>query len=159
MKVVVAIDDSVYSKDMLHVVCRRHWPQDVQFKIVSVIEPIPSYGHNQDEFAIQIEKRRSAYIENLCSDARHYIEKHVPTSIVHFEVREGSPSNEIISAASQWEANKILIGAHGHAICPHNLLGSVSRKVAERALCTVEIVRTGLKQETHPIANREVARA
>lgn len=159
MKVVVALDDSVYSKEMLHAICRRRWSQDVQFKILSIIEPIPAFAHEEEGLSIEIKKRRHAYVEKFCSEARHYIEQHVPGAIVHFEVREGKPSNEIILAASQWEANKILIGAHGHGICPHNLLGSVSRSVAERAKCTVEIVRTGIiKQETNSLINREVAR-
>ena len=142
MKVLVAMDDSVYSKDMLHLICRRRWPQDVQFKIVTVIEPIPAFGHDEEELALEIQKRRDKYAEKLCVDARHYVEQHVPGSIVHFEIREGKASREILLAATDWEANKILIGAHGHGICPHNLLGSVSRSVAERAHCSVEIVRT-----------------
>jgi nucleotide-binding universal stress UspA family protein len=60
---------------------------------------------------------------------------------VHFEIRHGSPKTEIIRTATEWEANRILIGAHGHNVCPHNLMGSVSRAVAEHAPCSVEIVK------------------
>ncbi|MBX9568854.1 MAG: universal stress protein [Candidatus Obscuribacterales bacterium] len=161
MKVVIAMDDSVYSRDMLHLICRRHWPQDVQFKIVTVIEPIPAFAHDEEALALEIKKRRDKYSEKLCTDARHFVEQHIPGAIVHFEIREGVPSREILLAAAEWEANKILIGAHGHGICPHNLLGSVSRTVAERAMCTVEIIRTvrSLQQTGNSFAKKEVARA
>lgn len=144
MKILIALDDSVYSKEMLHKICRRHWAIDTQFKIVSVIEPF-DFNFEQDEEALKIEirARRRKYFEKVCIESREFLEKHVAGAIVHFEIREGKPSTEIVMAATEWDADKILIGAHGHAICPHNILGSVSRSVAERAMCTVEVVRTG----------------
>ena len=145
MKVLIAIDDSVYSKEMLRSVCSRQWPQDVQFKILNVMEPLPALGHDAEELAIEIKHKRQNYAQKLCNEVRTYIENHVPSSKAHFEIREGKPSTEILLAATEWDASKILIGAHGHAVCPHNLLGSVSRSVVEKALCTVEIVRTGVR--------------
>jgi nucleotide-binding universal stress UspA family protein len=47
----------------------------------------------------------------------------------------------VIKAATEWEASRIIIGAHGHSACPRNLTGSVSRAVGERAACAVEVVR------------------
>lgn len=79
----------------------------------------------------------------LCSKIRKHIEAGVPGCVVHTEVRKGQPKSTIIGAAVEWEANRIMVGAHGHRTCPHNLMGSVSKAVAEHAPCSVEIVRDG----------------
>ncbi len=144
MKVVIAIDDSAYSQHLLDHVSRRVWATDTEFKIVHVLEPMQTTdlaGNGWIELEEEINKRRHSYAEKLCTEARHKLQNAVGGSIVHYEIREGSPHREIVFAASAWEANKILLGAHSRAICPHNSTGSVSRNVAERAICSVEIVR------------------
>ncbi len=159
MRVLIALDDTPYSQHMLDLVMRRHWPADTEFKVLHVIEPICAAESASDwaaegcaQMQSELEERRHKYFEKLCSEARHKIEHHVPGSIVHFEIRKGRAHKQIVAAAAEWEAHKIIIGAHGHAVCPHNLMGSVSRSVAERAHCTVEVVRHGqgkkLKEET-----------
>ena len=153
MKVLLALDDSHYSKHMLELVSRRHWAPDTQFKIVHVVEPVDLgdfRGNGWMEMQQDIEERRKVSAEKLCEDARHKLEKSVPESIVHFEIRKGRPHVEILLAAAEWDANRILVGAHSREVCPHNLLGSVSRAIAERAQCSVEVIRTQLapvKQE------------
>lgn len=146
MKVLVAIDDSHYSHHVVDAICRRRWAPDTEFKIVHVLEPLSMSDWSTEsgwkEMQQDIVHRRKNFAEKLCADARHKIENHVPGSIVHFEIREGNPQAQIVRAASEWEASKILIGAHSRDVCPHNLLGGVSRSVAERSQCSVEIVRT-----------------
>jgi nucleotide-binding universal stress UspA family protein len=144
MKVLVAIDDSHYSKHLLHAICKRHWPADTSFKILNVLEPFSLSEWNGTAgkaMEKEIDIRRHHHAERLCSNARHEIEQHIPDAIVHFEVRTGKVDSEIIDAAAEWEAGKIIIGAHGRSVCPHNLLGSVSRRVAETAQCSVEIIK------------------
>lgn len=144
MKIVVALDDSPYAHHIIDLICRRHWPQDVEFKLLHVIEPIDLEDWQEEEWnemAQEVQKRRQHHAEKICADARHRIEEHIPDARVHFEIRHGNPKNQIVAAAADWEANHILMGAHGRGVCPHNLLGSVSRSVAERSTCSVEIIR------------------
>jgi nucleotide-binding universal stress UspA family protein len=146
MKVVVAIDDSPQSQHMLDLIVRREWANDTEFKVVHVVEPLNASDWSGDgwmEMQHDVLRRRHKGAEKLCSDARHKLESHIPTSIVHYEVREGNPKAEIVYAATQWDANKVIIGAHSREVCPHNSLGSVSRSVAEQSSCTVEIIRIG----------------
>lgn len=151
MKVIIALDDSPYAKHVLDLVCRRHWPLDVEFKILHVIEPLcadAGLALDYPDIARGIEEQRARFAEKLCADARHRLEKHFPEARVHFELREGRAKNEIVLAAADWEANRIIIGAHGKNVCPHNLMGSVSRSVAERSPCSVEIIRSGSHAQT-----------
>lgn len=151
MKVIIALDDSPYSKHVLEVVSRRHWPQDTEFKILHVLVPVELGSWVDEEYPqiqSEIKERRQKNAELLCSEARLRMEKHCPDARVHFEIRHGSPRIEILQAATDWEANRIVIGAHGHNVCPHNLMGSVSRSVAEHAPCSVEIIKNKALQSS-----------
>lgn len=155
MRVVIAVDDSPASSDLVHTIQRRHWPEDTEFRIVNVVEPLDADadypGFDWNELLVDLNKRRTSHAEEICSKLRHQIQEKVPRSIVHFEVRHGDPREEIISSAVEWKADKILIGARGREICPFNSLGSVSRAVARNSRCSVEIVRR------HALAKKKAA--
>lgn len=144
MKVLVGIDDSPYSRHVVDTVLKRHWLADTQFKIVTVLEP-PYIGDEDDiawkEQLKSLRTRRHEHMTRLCSEIRDRLEQHIPTAKAHFEIRDGDPKVEIIDAAVDWPADQILVGAHGRNICPHFLLGSVSKTIAAHAPCSVEIVR------------------
>ena len=110
-----------------------------EFKVLSVVEPVEMSEEDDIESATNRNRRKA--VEHMCAEVRHKLQEAIPDAIVHFEVRSGKPVAEIIEAAVDWSADRILIGAHGRDVCPHNLLGSVSRAVAQEAPCTVEVVR------------------
>lgn len=145
MKVLVAIDDSPYSRHVIQHVLKRQWPMDTEFKIVTVLEDIEEPLEVLEEYAFtrtmeEIQHKRESCARQLCTSVMQKLTS-VPFTHAHFEVRKGKPVSEILRAATDWQANKILIGAHGRGLCPHGFLGSVSRAVTERAHCTVEVVR------------------
>lgn len=105
-----------------------------------------SPGENDSEkFQESLDKMnemRKEAAEKICDHAVKQISNHFPDSKVLCEIRQGAAKSEIVNAAIDWKADKILIGAHGRDICPHNLIGSVSRAVVHSAPCSVEVVRT-----------------
>lgn len=144
MKVIVAIDDSAYSKHVLDTCLLRQWPHDTEFRLLSVIEPLPvaDLGHTQHALLLEkLEADRKHRLEKYLTDARHKLAGSIPGSRVHFELRHGHAKSEIIDSAVEWSADRIILGAHGHDLCPRFLTGSVSRAVATHAPCSVEIVR------------------
>jgi len=143
MKILVALDDSRHSDYLIKTIIQRKWPQDTQFKIVSVNEPFDMESEDASwlQLSDEVDRRRKEHAEVLCERVRHAIEKHIPTASVHFEVKEGDPCCQVINAAVDWQADKILMGAHSKSVCPHNLLGSVSRAVSHNAPCSVEVLR------------------
>lgn len=144
MKVLVAIDDSPYSERVIEKVAKRHWAKDTEFKILTVVEPVAAEEYGQGKWAdviSSVSERRKESAKHLCQKARAEIEKHVPSAIAHYEIRQGSARSEIVDAACEWSADRVILGAHGHGICPRFILGSVSAAVAAHAPCSVEIVR------------------
>ncbi len=156
MKIIIAIDDSPFSERLLETVVRRHWAPDTQFKLLNVVEPFCVDEDEEREYNTifnEVFVRRKEHAATMCAEARKRLETHIEQCHVHYDIRQGDPKQQIIQAAIDWDADRILIGAHGREICPHNLLGSVSRSVASHAPCTVEIVRPKVTRREEKVAS------
>jgi nucleotide-binding universal stress UspA family protein len=57
------------------------------------------------------------------------------------EVVRGDPSQRLLDAAIDWQADWIVVGARGLSGIERFLIGSVAADVAVRANCSVEVVR------------------
>lgn len=150
MRVVVAINDTPYSEHVIDACMHRHWPHDSEFKVLTVLERMPLENLPRSPYAHllkNIEHERTERAEKLLASARKRLEQNIPGARVHFEVRSGNPSREIVDAAASWSADRIMIGAHGRDVCPRNISGSVSRTVASHGTCSVEIIRPRSKSD------------
>lgn len=142
MKVILAVDDSTYSHEVISAAIDREWPEDTEFKVLSVVEQLDCcFDDKFEDLFLDIDEKRKKAADHLAKSVREKIQATIPGVRVHYEVRSGNPKSELVDAAVEWCADRIMIGAHGHRGCPHNLIGSVSRAVATHAPCTVEIVR------------------
>lgn len=141
MKVIVAIDESPYSEDVIASVKKKPWPRDTQFRVLTVLEELCDLENEFGDILAGLDAKRERAAEQFCQQVRSKLQAGIPTAKVHYEVRKGSPKLEIINSALEWSADKIVLGAHGQRGCPHNLIGSVSRAVAGHAPCSVEIIR------------------
>jgi nucleotide-binding universal stress UspA family protein len=143
MKVVVAVEDSPYSQDLIEEVMSRPWPRDTFFKILTVIAPIDpmtlSSSHGPDVYGSAQEKRRHG-AEKICGAFRHRLLQNIANSFVHFEVREGQIKDEIIKSATDWEADKIIVGANTGLPAELKRTGGTCKTVAHHAPCAVEII-------------------
>jgi nucleotide-binding universal stress UspA family protein len=157
MKIIIAVDDSPSSSELVRTITSRKWPQDVNFKILTVLEPscvsyadlsISEYAHT----AAELYTKRKAAARHHCEAIRHKLEEAIGSASVHYEVREGAPWAEIVTAAVEWSADKIMIGVHSRDVCPHNMLGSVSRAVVNHSPCSVEVVSTAHHRRKHAVA-------
>lgn len=157
MKIIIAVDDSPSSSELVRTITSRKWPQDVNFKILTVLEPsCVSYADlsisEYAQTAAEIYAKRKAAARHHCEAIRHKLEEAIATASVHYEVREGAPWAEIVTAAVEWSADKIMIGVHSKDVCPHNMLGSVSRAVVNHSPCSVEVVSTAHHRRKHAVA-------
>jgi nucleotide-binding universal stress UspA family protein len=89
------------------------------------------------------------------TDLRNNVEKHLTTLAREFipgsilnqtQVRYGTPSTEIVSAAREVGADLIVMSAHSHTGRIHALFGSVSANVTRLAPCSVLVVRQPKKE-------------
>lgn len=144
MRVIIAVDGSRASKDTIAAVLGRYWAAGTSFRILSVI-PFPlSYDDELDDdenelLERQFQKRKNL-IEARCRRYQRIIEQSLPHCSVHIQLKEGNPPPEIIKVASEWIAEKLIIGRFQSDTCDRCVWGSVSKAVTLRAPCAVDDV-------------------
>jgi nucleotide-binding universal stress UspA family protein len=133
MKVLVAIDSSPASQRTLEEAAARPWPKDTAFCIASAVDvrrfaELPTLIDDAKRESQQVLKAGAALLARA---------SHIATT----EVLLGSPRKVISAYASEWGADLILAGSHGHSAIGRFLLGSVAQGILRTAGCSVEIVR------------------
>lgn len=77
--------------------------------------------------------------EELIEDARKVLRhEHV---LVNSRIEEGNPASEILAEAERGQYDLVVAGATGSRDLKHQMLGSVSTRIAREAPCSVMIVR------------------
>jgi nucleotide-binding universal stress UspA family protein len=94
-------------------------------------------------------------VEQFVAAARAALERVVreanaPGVVIHAEVAEGLPFDEIVRLARDRNVDLIVMGTHGHTGLAHVLMGSVAEKVVRRAPCPVLTVRHPEHEFVHP---------
>jgi nucleotide-binding universal stress UspA family protein len=145
MNILVAIDESDYSKAALEAVIKRPWPAGTNFRVITVVEPFhPEAAGWQTDYvplAIEAQKMRNDAAAKLVENAGAELKKQFGDQ-VSCEVIEGYIKEQILDTATHWPADLIVVGSHGRRGFGRFLLGSVSEAIAKHATCSVEIVKT-----------------
>ncbi len=133
MKVLIAVDSSSASQQVLEEAAARPWPAGTTFCVANVV-------------ALQHYARFPALIE----DAKREGEMAVKAGVEKLaraehrassEVIVGFPRSTLSEYAKEWHADLIMAGSHGHSAIGRFLLGSVAQGILRTASCSVEIVR------------------
>jgi nucleotide-binding universal stress UspA family protein len=146
MKVLIAIDSSPASQRLLEEAAARPWPKDTAFCIANAVDvgrfaELPALIDDAKRESEQILEAGAAVLARA---------SHVATT----EVLVGSPRKVISAHASEWGADLILVGSHGHRAIGRFLLGSVAQGILRTSGCSVEIVRyptEGRAPSSHPM--------
>jgi len=132
LKILVPVDNSDFSNEILKAVSSRDWQRGTQIRILSVIQPaIEAYITEQcvKHCEIVLNDRVKAMVETL------------PECEVIGECIEGSPDSTILEVAKEWDADLIVIGSHGDTGPRATHIGSVAAAVVNRAPCSVAVVK------------------
>lgn len=148
MRVVVAIDQSETSWDVLGSVLQTAWPEGTAIKIVSVVEAAPR-EQAQDSRLYTLDRSRLLRSEDqimrleqareILGLARTAVASSLPDVSVHTELREGEPGDEVVLSACEWMADKIVVGSHSEDPCM--VLRPVPYAVVQYSSCCVRLVR------------------
>jgi nucleotide-binding universal stress UspA family protein len=81
-------------------------------------------------------------VKEVARKLQEYAQKVVPSEIQPtLRVYEGSPAETIVHYISSKEINLVIMPAHHRSKIDEFLLGSVSARVAERAKCSVFLLK------------------
>jgi nucleotide-binding universal stress UspA family protein len=150
VRIIVGTDGSPASDEALRAVATRHWPPLSEIKVVMVDDPlvpeflgkvIPPLG----EWLEEDRQQERAWVEKISKQSLDILRK--AELKVTCVIREGDPKRELCKAAEEWNAGCIFVGSAGFSNrFERFVLGSVSAAVAARAHCSVEVVRTSIRQ-------------
>jgi nucleotide-binding universal stress UspA family protein len=135
-KVVLATDGSETSEQAALAVANRPWPEESEFRVISVEEP----------WAIKLSRVRN---ENEAQEAVSSAAQVLASAGLKATgaVLSGNTKQVILQEAQKWAADLIVVGSHGRRGFRRFLLGSVSEAVAMNAHCSVIVVRAPRKSE------------
>ena len=147
MKILLAIDGSLFSDAAVGDVAAKPWPAGSEVRVISVVEPplLPTVETwvPPDDYIESLERAGEEQANSVIKAAVDRIQKTQGDRLrVSTEIVRGHPKHAIIDAAEAWDADLIVVGSHGYRGLTKLWLGSVSQAVASHAKCSVEIVRS-----------------
>jgi len=133
MKIVVAIDSSIFADAILEELVSRPLPSGTSIRLITVIETTAHWETDQQLL-------RQA--ECILLERTKSLKKHLPAHVAcASEVIEGQAASMINATAKEWNADLIIIGSHGDT-GPRRLgIGSVAAAVVNMAPCSVEVIK------------------
>lgn len=133
MKIVLAIDASTTSQNLVDNVASRPWPSGTRFTVLHVIN-VAALGR----FAAMLDQEKKVGQSLVAAAAEKLLHAGLDAGT---EILLGFPRKTIVEYAKEWTADFVIVGSHGQSAMARFLLGSVAQAVLRGALCSVEIVR------------------
>jgi len=87
----------------------------------------------------------------LAHEASRRIHQHFPHWGVYPESALGTAADVVLQKADDWQADLIVVGSHGRSALGRFVLGSVSKRVATEAHCSVRVSREVKERGNAPI--------
>jgi nucleotide-binding universal stress UspA family protein len=143
LSVILAADGSPEAEKAAAFLCRLALPRWAEVTIVSVAEAEIALPAGISEPILDVPAPvRQALLEAADANALGAAACLDDCAAdVQRSLRIGRPAGEILTAASEYDANLIVLGARGHTRATKSPLGGVAQKVVKYAPCSVLIVR------------------
>ena len=153
MRILLATDGSDVSLAASQAVAETKWPEDTEVKIVSVIDPII---YSLEEIAL-LRDKRTERAHRAIGQAMSVL-KHTSVKLSG-EVIAGTIVRQIIDRARSWNADLIVLGTNERRGIKRLLLGSISTSVANRAQCSVRVIRQDVSRNKESLSRRPTRNA
>lgn len=146
-RILIGIDGSLGAEAAVGELLHRKFPAGTEARFIIACDPLrPSLvGYLMPKVIEWVDESNIGEREWARDVVRQQAERlnHLGLHL-SYEVKEGDPRRVLLEEAEDWQATSIFLGARGLATIERFLLGSVSAAVAQRAECTVEVVRPRL---------------
>lgn len=134
-RVLLATDGSAASIAASRAVAEMDWPENSEVRVVSAVNPII---YSLEELGLS-RNTGTAHAHRAIGSAVHALRR-APVKL-SAEVIAGRAARRIVERARQWGADLIVLGTNERQGLSRLLLGSTSAAVANRAHCSVRVVR------------------
>jgi nucleotide-binding universal stress UspA family protein len=151
-RVLLAVDGSASSRQALRAMTKYFNADSLEVTVMHVVEtPWVHFGLDRKVFdypgdaldrldpEIQLELEMEREAGSIVETAQEQLDGYVLG--LKSIIREGNPGTEILGEAEAGDYDLIIMGAAGSSDFKHQMLGSVSAKVASQAPCSVAVVK------------------
>lgn len=143
MRILIGVDDSAYSHEIVGWLKRNNWPKDAQVTVLSVAPramvayaspEYPASAYSADVFEEQMK---------LHQDIAQTYEGQLRELGLRTDARvlEGDPREAIVTTAREIGADLVVVGSHGRTGLGRLVMGSVASHVVTHAPCSVLVVK------------------
>lgn len=145
--VILALDESDHSRNLVDHALLFPWPEKTKFRCVNVVkELVNEYFLNLDVGIVDAKLyehyiQKKSLAESWLAAEAERINKHFGRDVATGETIVGDPRAKILELALKWPADLVMLGSHGRHGIERLVLGSVSETVATHAHCSVEVTR------------------
>jgi nucleotide-binding universal stress UspA family protein len=145
VRIIIGLDGSPDAELAMEAVAERVWPDGSEAHLITILDSrlsflTPSLIPRLARWSSPADSANDqAWIDRMMKAASDKLQN--AGLKISTEVVRGDPSQRLLDAAIDWEADCIVVGARGLSGIERFLTGSVSTDVAARASCSVEVVR------------------
>lgn len=139
MRILLVIDDSESSADVVQTVLARSWPTDAVVRVLSIPKLVPVELHSRHDTLEQAQQEMTKMAERVASRVTDVLRSR--TLAADMAIRFGSPASQIVNEAQEWSANLIVVGANSFETDSPDR--NVVQAVLSQAPCKVEVVELG----------------
>ncbi|HYG09644.1 MAG TPA: universal stress protein [Pyrinomonadaceae bacterium] len=160
MRILIGYDGSAYADAALDDLRRAGLPRVAEALIVSVGDGLVDTSSPLAEIAgatltscrvtsaIALAREQAMRLldeaRGFAAEARRRVLSDYPGWDVRTQVREGSPSQELLLNAHEWQADLVVVGSRGRSALGRLFLGSVSKTLALKAHCSIRVARRAM---------------
>lgn len=139
MPILLAVDGSRYSADVMDAVLCRLWPESGIVRVLSAVEPEEVIDSRDPDLSATAKPALLKATEELVEWVADFLASYGFQAGT--AVKPGDPREVIVNEATEWQADLIVMGAYGHSGVRNWQIGSVAESVAKHARGSVELVR------------------
>ena len=143
-RVLVGVDGSPGAEAAVQAVAKREWPSGTEISVIGVTDPsvplaLGSLNPQVTEWIGETDEGDHQWVHKIVEAAAENLRLAGPMTTI---VKEGDAKRVLVDEAKRLGADCIFVGSTGFSNrLERFLLGSVSAAVANRAECSVEVIR------------------
>ncbi|HEY9732555.1 MAG TPA: universal stress protein [Drouetiella sp.] len=144
MKVLIAVNDSKESRNVIEQIAKRPWRAETQFKLMTVVASVDNqkwtdWGLGVEDTVLQgLQAKAADLVSRYASRIKVLMDG---GSFIEEKVRTGHVCDEVLAEIAEWKPDLLVVGDHENKGMQDMVLGNNARYLLNHAPCSVQIIK------------------